>query len=448
MLSDVLLKWHAWPEDAMQLYTDVFRLGEGRIQCDGEAPGKFKSNPIVLGHSGGKGGRMHRKIMFEDTFEQTLAEFQQMDWAYMSACTYFGRQNSAAHQGKLWALVFDIDAVTDETLNNFMSGAIMGGAYPVPQHVVLSGHGVHLYYVLDEPLDLYPDTKTQVKELKFALTGRLWNRYTSTDENVQHQGINQGFRLVGSHTKKGAPIERAEAWRTNVARTSIEELNRYVDEEFRVDPNRREEGKLSLVEAREKWPEWYERVVVGGERLQGQWFAKEDLYRWWLRKISSGATYGHRYFCVMALAIFAAKCGIYDRDRIYEDAKALLPYFNSIRPDHPFTEADVWSALDCLDERYARFPRDTIEKLTAIQIPANKRNGRRQEVHLARARALRDFDYPDGTWREGGGRPRGSGVKRDLVRDYAAAHPDANHSQIARELGISRPTVIKWLRTS
>lgn len=52
--------------------------------------------------------------------------------------------------------MFDIDGVGDENLNNFFSGAMVGGAYPVPQHIVLSGHGVHLYYVLEEPIGLVP----------------------------------------------------------------------------------------------------------------------------------------------------------------------------------------------------------------------------------------------------------------------------------------------------
>lgn len=77
------------------LYTDVFRLGEGFIQCEGEPPGPFKANPLIIGHSGGKNGRMHRKVMFEDTLADTLAELQDMDWAFMSACTYFGRTNRA-----------------------------------------------------------------------------------------------------------------------------------------------------------------------------------------------------------------------------------------------------------------------------------------------------------------------------------------------------------------
>ena len=73
-------------------------------------------------------------------------------------------------------------------------------------------------------------------------------------------------------------------------------------------------------------------------------------------------------------------------------------------------------------------------------LPKNKRNGRSQAKHLEGARAIRDINNDN--WREGNGRK----PKADLVREYAAAHPDASHSAIARELGISRTTVIKWLK--
>lgn len=442
MLADIIEKWGGSPEKPLDLYSDVFRLGEGAIQREWEEPGEFKSNPIIIGHDG---ERMHRKIMFEDTFEGTLEEFCGYDWAFMSGCTYFGRSNSAERQGKLYALIFDIDGVDDSKLNNFFSGAIRGGAYPVPQHVVLSGHGVHLYYVLEEPLDLFPNLKSQVKELKYALTRNLWNRYTSTVEEVQYQGINQAFRVPGSKTKDDAQIPVCAAYRLNQHRTSIEELNDFVLKESKVDLSARYgPTRHTLEQAKELFPEWYERVIVegGGRR---QWVVKCDLYDWWLRRISGDeVAYGHRYFCIMMLAIFAVKCGICDREKVRADALSLIPYFTDINPAHPFTEADVDSALDCLDARYATFPRKDVEKLSGIGVPANKRNGRKQEVHLAGARAIQEInDKFNGTnWRDGNGRKS----KRDMVRKYAAEHPEANHSQIARALGVSRPTVIKWLK--
>ena len=449
MLSDIAARWGAAPEDPMDLYADVFRLGEGLIQVEGEPPGQFKANPLIIGHSNGEGGRMHRKIMFEDTFADTLAEFQDMDWAFMSGCTYFGRSNAADRQGKLFALIFDIDGVGDSNLNNFLSGAIVGGAYPVPQHIVLSGHGVHLYYVLEEPLDLYPHIKTQVKELKYALTRRMWNQYTSTVEDPQYQGINQSFRVPGSRAKGDAPLERCEAWRLNRDRATIGGLNAFVPEDSRVDlAARYPESRMSAEEARAKYPDWYERVVEGGRR--GQWVVKRDLYEWWLRKIREGATYGHRYFCIMALAVYAAKCGIYDRDEVKRAAMGLVPYLDSLNPDHPFTEADVDSALECLDGRYTTFPRRDISRLTDIDIPANKRNGRKRAAHIAIVNNMRRFarDELGEDAYANNGRPRGSGSKRDEVRSYAAAHPGESHSAIARALGVSRPTVIKWLKDS
>lgn len=448
MLSEVIEKWGGVPEVPMDLYTDLFHLGEGFIQAEGEAPGRFKANPLIIGHSGGEGGRMHRKIMFEDTFAETLAEFQEMDWAFMSACTYFGRSNSAERQSKLYALVFDIDGVEDTNLNNLLNSAFSEDpAYPIPQHIVLSGHGVHLYYVLEEPLDLYPNIKTQVKELKYALTRRLWNRYTSTIEDPQYQGINQSFRVPGSMTKEDAAIPRCAAYRLNPHPASIGELNGFAEEPSRVDLGARyQESRMSAEEAKERYPDWYARVVEGGER--GQWVVKRDLFEWWLRKVRGGATYGHRYFCIMALAIYAAKCGIYDRDEVKSAAMGLVPYLDGLNPEHPFTEADVDSALECLDGRYATFPRSDIARLTDIEIPPNKRNGRKRATHIAIVNNMRKFarDELGEDSYANNGRPKGSGTKRDAIRSYAAEHPEASQREIASVLGVSKTTVNKWLK--
>ena len=43
------------------------------------------------------------------------------------------------------------------------------------------------------------------------------------------------------------------------------------------------------------------------------------------------------------------------------------------------------------------------------------------------------------------GEIKGAPTKKQLILDYAFEHPEANHSEIARALGVSRPTVVKWL---
>lgn len=435
-MERVLSEWGAVEVSAIEVYRDIFQLGDGFIQREGEPAGSHKTNPIIIGS---KEGRVVRRIMFEDTFEELLGEFQGYDWAFLNGLTYWGRVNKAASQSRMCALIFDLDGATPKTLEAFLSGALKAHAYPVPNYVVLSGRGLHLYYVFEQPVDLYPNVKTQLKELKYALTDKMWNRYTSTEERVQHQGINQSFRVIGGRTKDGDGIVRA--FRLSTTPVWLDHLNEFVPEGSRIDASKLwRDGKLTLDEARDKFPEWYERRVLG-RKPPGHWTVKEDLYNWWIRQVREGATFGHRYFCVMCLAIYGVKCGV-DEERVERDALALVPFLNDLNPREPFTEADARSALECFDERYVRFPRNDIAKLSGIAIKKNKRNFRKQSVHLGRARAVQYFDDPEGNWRNAHGAP----TKEEQIKAYAAEHPEMSNRRIAEALGVSRNTVNKWLK--
>lgn len=454
MLQDVLEKWGAREVSPMEVYTDIFKLGEGYLQRSNEPPGNYKSNPV--GYFRNKGAdKGHFRVLFEDTFEETLKELQEADgFSILNGLTYFGRRNVQEHASKMFALIFDLDGITDKTLNAFLSGAARAGAYPVPNYIALSGHGIHLYYVFEEPISLYPYTKLQLKDLKYALTNRMWNPYTSTEEKVQYQGINQGFRVLGGHTKESASEHTVRAFRLHTHPFNLDQLCEYVPEQHRIDQDKLwKEKKYTLAQAKRKFPEWYQKVVVNGDRSRTYWDISGKvngdnpyaLYDWWKRQIQTGATYRHRYFAIMCLAIYGAKC-----EKPYEeveaDALALVPFLNSINPEEPFTEDDCLTALECYDSRYRTFPIKDIEKISGIPIARNKRNGRNQKIHLMGARAIQKInDHANGTnWREGNGRPKGAGTAQERVQMFRAEHPDANVTEVARALGISRPTVYKW----
>ena len=440
-VAELLEKYGGFEVSAMDVYSDIFDLGGHQIQQTGERE-TSKPNPIILGEFDGK---MQRQIMLEDTFEEQLAHFQGADWAILNGLTYWGRFNRGNNQGQMCAMMFDLDGITPTLFNNFLHASFATeifdgrGWYPIPQYVVLSGHNVHLYYVFESPICLYPQAKYELKRLKYALTRRIWNPNTSSIEKPQFQGINQGFRVIGGKTKTGGVVR---VFRLNTHPTNIDELNEYVEEQDRanvvevVNPTH----KYTLKEAQQLFPEWYERVVVQGLPKK-TWACKEDLYRWWLGMLWTGsATWGHRYFCIMALAIFAAKCGILDRERVKKDAMELLDTFNSIKPTEPFTESDIDSALECLDLRYCRFPRNDIEKITAVRIDANKRNYRKQGEHLARCRAMQLIDYPNMEWINRDGRP----TKQAQIAKWRSDNPAGTKAQCVRETGISKPTVLKW----
>lgn len=442
MLEEILQKWGGREVSAMEVYSDIFNLGAGVIQKNEKESHTLKSNPLGYwkNNNNMKG---HYRIFFEETFEETLKELQEADFAIINGLSYFGRKNLQASANRMHALIFDLDDVNDEKVNNFLSGAFVAEAYPIPNYIALSGHGLHLYYVLEEPVPLYPNIKVQLKELKYALTDKMWNVYTSTNDKKQFQGINQGFRPIGGKTKIDGV--RVRAFKLNDHPFTLRALGEYVLEEYQVDEEKIfKETRLTLAEAKRRFPEWYQKRVIQGDKVRGRWTTKRDLYDWWKRRIKKGAGYHHRYFCIMCLAIYAVKAGI-EEEELRKDAYDYIPFMTALYPPEPFTASDVESALECYDERYCRFPIEDLSRLSAIPINRNKRNGRPQKVHLTLIRSTQAIldQINETNWRNTDGRPQ----KGDEVREWRRSHPEGRKVDCIRETGLSRPTVSKYWNT-
>ena len=203
---------------------------------------------------------------------------------------------------------------------------------------------------------------------------------------------------------------------------------------------------MPLAEAKEKYPDWYERRIVNGER-RGRWTVKRDLYDWWLRRIRDEIRVGHRYHGIMTLAIYAKKCSI-EEDELRQDAYSLLlPYDEmSIEDINRFTRDDIEAALSMFNEDYVTFPRDDIARLSGLTMPVNKRNWRKREVHLQGARAIQEInDRANGTdWRNGNGRPVGSGTAQEEVYQWRKQHPEGRKADCHRDTGLDPKTIRKW----
>lgn len=438
MLEDVLKDWGAYEVDAMEVYSDIFHLGEGYIQKRDAEVGNMKANPLGYwkNYDSNKG---HYRVFFEDTFEDTLKELQEADFCIMNGISYFGRRNTQEKASKMYAMIFDLDGVTETKLNNFLSGSIKAEAYPVPNYIALSGHGVHLYYVMDEPISLYPNIKLQLKAFKYALTDRMWNDFTSELKDRQYQGINQGFRCIGGKTK----IEgvRVRAFRLNTHPFTLGQLGEYILDEYKVDEEKIwKESRMTLAEAKKMYPEWYKSRIEDGDKTKGHWTCKRDLYDWWKRQIEKGASLHHRYFNIMCLAIYGIKSGI-SEEEVIADAEALIPFMNDIAPEEPFTKEDMLSALECYDSGYFTFPIDDIEKISGIDIPRNKRNYQKQAWHLEDIRAKKERMKKRGQSFKA---PEGRPSKREAVELWRAHNMDKTKADCIRELGLSKPTVYKY----
>ena len=95
-----------------------------------------------------------------------------------------------------------------------------------------------------------------------------------------------------------------------------------------------------------------------------------------------------------------------------------------------------------MDIEFKTWGRDKIALISAISMPANKRNYRTQEEHMKVISAIRDIVKPN--WREGNGRPKGSGTKQEIIREWRMNNPNGKKADCIRETGLSKPTVLKW----
>lgn len=386
-----------------------------------------------------EGGGVARRYIITDDLKK-LDELLDMDFIIMSPISYFGKQRSGKMARFLFALAFDLDGVGMPQLRDVIH-QMSKGILPRATFVVNSGTGLHLYYVLSEPVPMYPQNQHYLKELKYSLTRQIWNRFTSTIKQPQMQGLMQGFRVVGSWSKLGKDYP-VVAYRFG-GRVELDSLLAFIPdsngERQKLEGIMRK-SSMPLAEAKEKYPDWYERRIVNGER-RGRWTVKRDLYDWWLRRIRNEIRVGHRYHGVMTLAVYAKKCGI-GEDELRRDAYSLLePYDEmSIEEVNRFTRDDVEAALSMFNEDYVTFPRDDIARLSGMSMPVNKRNWRKQSEHLGRARAVQAFDDPDGRWRNREGRPKA----RWDVFEWRQKHPEGRKADCHRDTGLDPKTVRKW----
>ena len=63
---------------------------------------------------------------------------------------------------------------------------------------------------------------------------------------------------------------------------------------------------------------------------------------------------------------------------------------------------------------------------------------------MRRITLLRDSDYPDGSWRNKDGRPRGSGTAQEAVQRWRLDNPEGSKKECKEATGLTYPTIRKW----
>ncbi len=447
-------------------YRGIFPAGE--LEKKGEYKGNprtDKYNAIIISisqHEKKKNGqkKIYRYIVTDD-LEVIDDVIKTDDFCLCSPLTYAGKNRSAERARMLYAIAIDVDRIRTEPdsrtgvpegMRDLWHQISKVKYLPKPTYIVSSGTGIHLYYVLENPIPLFPDYAFELQEYKRALTTKIWNDFVvdiKEPGEIQQEGIYQGFRVPGTITKKGG---RAKAFKTG-NRVTMEYMNSFVDDIYKgkKSAKHKRRGKISLAAAKENWPEWYERRIINKQK-RGTWNISRNLYDWWLEKIKQGATVGHRYYCMMMLAIYAQKCSHFDakhnpepvtREELEKDCISLLERFDSLTDDenNHFTTDDILAALEAFDERWTTYPRASVEYKSAIRIEANKRNGQKQKEHLEEARAIRDIraQRRGEKWNTNGGRKS----KYHIVQEWKNDNPNGTKADCIKETGLGRSTVFR-----
>lgn len=471
------------PVDPWTFYHEIF-CDNALDTADSFTKGKYTGIAIEITDKVGKDGQ---RIVHRHTITDDLDEIDGMinrdNFCIMAPISYAGKTRKSEYARAMYALCVELDDLVvsttgyQEGLWNLVyqwDGEGPSRFLPKPTFCVASGSGIHLYYVWDKPLVLFPNVVKGLAKYKRELTQRIWNRYTTIaykPEHVQFESIFQAFRMPGTLTKKG---ERAEAFRTG-EKVSIEYMNSFIPDSYRkkgAEIPGAYQSNLNLAEARAKYPEWYERRIVQGIKEKKKWDIAGKvhgdnpyaLYDWWYNRIFDGAMVGKRYYCMLMLVVYAIKCDV-EEERLRNDCYRLLDHFESLTnqparyakerkktkldKDNHFTAFDVECALQAYEDAgLFTYPINSIQHKSGIEIVKNKRNGRKQKIHLEIARATQNIIDPNRDWQNKDGRPAGSGTAQSKVLEWRAANPDGTKYKCCKETGLSKPTVYKWWDTS
>lgn len=421
-------------------YRDIFPVGSFEQRGVYE-DGKYNGIAVAIE----QGGKRTKRLTVTDDLEGIDDMAASDDFCLMSPISYAGKSRRSSNARFMYALAIDLDGL--ETLKQweFFVEQVERGhemlrfvwGIPRPTYLISSGTGIHIYYVFERPVPMFRNIVEQLEKLKKRLTWQAWTQGASSlHDKVQYESLFQGFRVVGTITKTGG---RCRAFSVG-GKVTVEYLNKFVPEEYRTQ-DFVYQSDLRLADAKEKYPEWYQRRVVE-KRPKKSWTCKKALYDWWIRKLLGGAEQGHRYWCIMTLATYAQKCGV-PRETLEEDAYGLIPFMNTKGDE--FTEDDVLHALEAYSDSYITYPIDTIVVRTGIPIKKNRRNYLKQNQHLYLARRRKEDMKMLGIMMKGKeGRPIGSGTAEQTVLEWRQQHPEGRKVDCIRETGLTKPTVYKW----
>ena len=337
----------------------------------------------------------------------------------IGGCTYFNNWISKKSAKNIYTFIIDYDNAYSGVLLNALQRdweSASGEKFAKPTYIVNSGTGLHLYFVLSEPIPVYHSMTQNIDKLYRALAIQQSRRvYVET----QIQWFGQDFRCAGGRNKydwENTVFRIGEKW-------DIDDLGKAVGLE--------DVHFIRYGEKRQKKGERRKRQKIVG------WKTNRAFYDYALRNCEEKTKEGHRYLSMCALSVIAYKCGV-DQGELERDLESLLPKYNkgAVRQIKP---KEIQSAVKMYNEKAMATPRESLEHWQGWEYHPIKRNGRKRADHIKLMNFVRD-EINQMDWRNKEGRPD----RRAEVIQWRSDHPEGIKADCIRDLKIDRKTVSKY----
>ena len=338
----------------------------------------------------------------------------------LGGVAYFNNWISKKSAKEIYTFIVDMDNVYSGTLQNALRAdwkSANGEPFAKPTYIVNSGTGLHLYFVLEEPIPCYrrslEDIDKVYRQLAIQQSRRVY-------VNRQVQWFGQDFRMAGGQNKYG--------WENSVYRIgdkwNIDDLAKAVG----VDTHfvRYGEPKQKVQTEQKKRQR---RKATG-------WKSNKAFYYHTLEGCKDKTHEGHRYTSLCALTVIAWKCGI-PYEQLEQDLLSLLPQYNK-GAQRQIKEKEVYSALKMYNDKAMQTRRESLEHWQGWEFKPIKRNGRKRAEHIRLMNFVRDEINGNKDWRYV------QPSAKETVLQFRAEHPDGTKSQCKEQTGLSYPTIRKW----
>lgn len=469
----------AFPEDSLQISDEIdSKNGRGNaIRMD--IVNQWEEDEYGISHKVQKG---FQTVITDDlrfiTVLPKRVENKDIVMSNINLNSYFGNRRLRRNIDKIFGLIVEVDGVTKESQILHILQNMDNGKIPEPNFLVNSGHGLHFYYLLDEPIAFHEKSYSVYPVITNILNGikdLIWTP-KATDLKSERMDLNKGYTIIGNANRKNKDLI-VTAYKVKQEKYSLQYLRSFInkpvdDPDYDITfPTR---SKMSIYEAAEKYPHWTAQrrpdlfddeelarllkeieerekkaVEKGYDNRKNNSRGNHKKYDWFYKLIIEPENYhhGNRYNCMLCLAIYGVKCGI-KKEVVKKDLIELLPLYNSVEQinyDEHFLldEKDVDNALSVYKNNYAHLHTfEWIKQKTGIMYEAKtkrKKNPLSQEEHLKLAREERDKKYPDGSWRA-----YSDGAERKNILNFIKQNPTADIDECIASKICSKTTIYKY----